>query len=372
MEKNKLSVKWIGIVATAVVALAAVTFFIIVNFTKSNDTYRSIQIYELEGTAAIEREGIGSIAAVENLYLVSGDRIIVDADSYMRLKLDDDKYIMVEENSILSIVAEGTKERSRTSIELEQGAITNEIQSKLGDDSSYDVNTPNSVMAVRGTVFRVEVTYDENNEVYTWVATFEGKVESRLVLPDGTQQEMTVYIEDGKAVIIYMDTDSTEYLSEPQNIEYEELPVQVLNFLHEIAESGTVLTGTTVEKLEELTDNLSGRADEETTEDISEETTQIRSETEMQSEVESDSKNEEGTQETSENGTESESKAATDETDEPKTCTVTFTYQGAVFGTQTIEAGQNASVPRLSPSQSGEWDYDFSKPVTEDVTISWK
>ena len=46
--------------------------------------------------------------AVENLYLESGDRITVSGDSYIRLKLDDDKYIMVEENSVLAIIAEGT------------------------------------------------------------------------------------------------------------------------------------------------------------------------------------------------------------------------------------------------------------------------
>ena len=71
----------------------------------------------------------------------------------MRLKLDDDKYILVEENSILTIVAEGTKEDSKTAIHLEQGAITNEIQNKLNPNSSYEVTTPNSVMAVREPYF---------------------------------------------------------------------------------------------------------------------------------------------------------------------------------------------------------------------------
>ena len=41
--------------------------------------------------------------------------------------------------------------------------------------------------------------------------------------------------------------------------------------------------------------------------------------------------------------------------------TVTFLYNGAVFGTQT-----------LMPEAGGSWDYDFSKPVMEDITIEWK
>ena len=423
MEKNKLSVKWMGIIAAVVVVLASVTIFAVVHFTKSDDTYRTIQIYELKGSAVIEREDIGSMAAVENLYLISGDRIIVDTGSYMRLKIDDDKYIMVEEDTILYIVAEGTKDKSRTSIKLEQGAITNEIQNKLNDDSSYEVTTPNSVMAVRGTVFRVALNYDEKSEVYTKVATFEGKVTSRLILPDGTQQDVTVFVEDGKEVIIHMDTVSTEYLTEPQDIEYNELPTDTLEFLQNIAESGTELTGITLEKIEELIEVLSDRNEENTVDETTTQQSEPVSETvieseaepeskteseseaepesktepeseaepesksEAESESEAESKSEAESESESESETETESQPETEsesesesvsetesesQTEETKKCTVTFTYNGAVFGTQTVEAGKTISAPRLSPSTSGEWDYDFSKPVTEDIVINWK
>ncbi|MDD6069281.1 MAG: hypothetical protein PUC12_00485, partial [Clostridiales bacterium] len=146
LDQKKISGKWIGIIGAAVIIVIVVTVFFIKGFSKTEDFYRSIQIYDLKGTATIEREGIGTMNAVQNLYLESGDRICVGEDSFMRLKLDDDKYIMVEENSILLIVAEGTKTDSQTSIHLEQGAITNEIQNKLNDKSAYDVTTPNSVM----------------------------------------------------------------------------------------------------------------------------------------------------------------------------------------------------------------------------------
>ena len=375
MGKNKLSVKWMGIIAAVVVVLASVTIFAVVHFTKSDDTYRTIQIYELKGSAVIEREDIGSMAAVENLYLESGDRIIVDNGSYMRLKLDDDKYIMVEENTIISIVAEGTKEKSRTSIKLEQGAITNEIQNKLSEDSSYDVTTPNSVMAVRGTVFRVALNYDENNEVYTKVATFEGKVTSRLILPDGTKQDVTVFVEDGKEVIIHMDTVSTEYLTEPQDIEYNELPADTLEFLQNIAESGTVLTGITLEKIEELIEVLSDRNEENTVDETTIQQSESESETESESKTEAESESGTKSQPETESEPESESTSETESesrTEGIKKCTVTFIYNGAVFGTQTVEAGQTISAPRLSPSASGAWDYDFSIPVSDDIIISWQ
>lgn len=391
MEKKLISGKLIGMIAASVVVIALVVGLVI-HFRKSEDTYRSIQIYKLDGTATIERENIGAIDAVENLYLESGDRIRVDAKSSMRLKLDDDKYILVEENSILSIVAEGTKTDSKTSIHLEQGAITNEIQSKLNENSSYDVTTPNSVMAVRGTVFRVEITVGEKGEIYTKVSVFGGKVSSRLILPDGTIKEEDVLIEGGDEVIIHMDTDITEYLSEPQSIDYEELPIQTLEFLLDVMDPETHLEGITTEEIEIL---LHEREEEETVEQSEEENVEeTEEETEKETEGETaekeaepeeegkqakNSKEKETVEETQETEQETKGYAAGVKTEEPsqttgevKTYTVTFAYNGVVFGTQTVAEGQQVNVPKLAPAAEGEWDFDFSQPITGDVTINWK
>ncbi|MCM1212635.1 MAG: FecR domain-containing protein [Blautia sp.] len=242
---------WMKIAAAVVgVAAAAIGVVAFINY-QGDDSYRSILIYEVSGDAFIERGDTGTIDAVENLYLESGDRIHVAEDSFMRLKLDDDKYIMVEENSILSIEASGTKKDSETTIRLERGAITNEIQNPLSQKSSYEVTTPNSVMAVRGTVFRVKVYYDEKGEIYTKLSTFEGKVASRLIFPDGTMDE-ELPVEEGNEVIIYSNEVLTEYLREAEEIVYEDLPLQPLNVLLGLVEEGTTVTGTDKEMLEEL------------------------------------------------------------------------------------------------------------------------
>lgn len=248
MEKILLTIKsHIGLVVSSVVAVVAAAVFIFIALTKTQ--YRTIQIYEMEGTATIEREGTGTIEATENLYLESGDHVIVPGGSTMRLKLDDDKYVMVEENSELTIVAEGTKEDSLTSIKLEKGAITNEIRKMLSEKSSYEVTTPNAVMAVRGTVFRVAVWVDENGVLYTRVDTFEGLVAVRRILPDGTIQEEDAQILAGNDVIIYMDDKVTEYLTQPEKIKYEDFPLPVLTFLKDCMDSGRELVGITEEEL---------------------------------------------------------------------------------------------------------------------------
>ena len=248
MEKILLTIKsHIGLVVSSVVAVAAAAVFIFIALTKTQ--YRTIQIYEMEGTATIEREGTGTIEAAENLYLESGDRVTVPSGSTMRLKLDDDKYVMVEENSELTIVAEGTKEDSLTSIKLEKGAITNEIRKMLSEKSSYEVTTPNAVIAVRGTVFRVAVWVDENGVLYTRVDTFEGLVAVRRILPDGTIQEEDAQISGGNDVIIFMDGKVTEYLTQPEKIKYKEFSLPVLTFLKDCMDSGRELVGITEEEL---------------------------------------------------------------------------------------------------------------------------
>lgn len=393
MEKKKIPIKWLGIGAAGVVLIAAVVFLTL-HLGKGKDTYRSIQIYDLEGSAIIEREGVGEVAAVENLFLESGDRILVSEESTMRLKLDDDKYILVEENSIFTIVAEGTKEDSKTSIILEKGAITNEIQNKLNDNSSYDVTTPNSVMAVRGTIFRVEVIIEENGEIYTKVSTFEGVVVSQKIAPDGTIEEDELSIEAGNEVIIYMDEKKTEYLAKPQKIDYKELPVQTLEFLKDKIEQGTNIAGITLEEIQELLSgegadsgesSEAGGADEPDKNVKPEETNQPPKNSSSGETTQPTKNNNSGeTGNSSGNGASGETGNSSDDnsgeadsTEEPVTpeqtiCTVTFMYKGEVFGTQQVEKGKTVSVPKLSPAETGGWDFDFSKAIYEDTTINWK
>lgn len=380
LSKKKLAVI-LAAIALLVVAAVVAIIFIIKNSTEGeDDSYRSIQIYELEGTVTIEREEIGEIEAVENLYLESGDYISVDEDSYMCLKLDEDKYIMVEENTVFSIVAEGTMEDSETSIDIEEGAITNEIQNPLNDNSYYDVTTPNSVMAVRGTVFRVETSFDENGEVFTKVDTLEGTVQVSLILPDGTMEEEFVLVEGGKEVVIHMDDEITEYLSDPEEIDYDALPIQALNFFKAVMDNGTELEGMTQEEMETLigkkaeelpkeeSDNTE-EPEEYEEEDTEEGTTKKNTEKESDDEDDEDNDDEEDDED---NDDEEDNNAGKNSETKQETYTVTFTYNGAVFGTQTVKKGQKATALKLAPAESGAWDFDFSKTITGDTTIVWK
>ena len=142
-----------GIGAAAVTGLIVL---MIVLFSGKTEKYRSIILFEVKGLVSVSRDGTQQDAYV-NMKLRSGDGVSVAEGSFARLKLDNDKYVYLEENTIISLQASGTAADSRTIIYIEQGRMLTEIQSKLSSQSSYDIVTPNTTMAIRGTVTATSV-----------------------------------------------------------------------------------------------------------------------------------------------------------------------------------------------------------------------
>ena len=296
--------KLIIIVSLLVVIAAAIAVVLIVMNKK--DEYRLLKVFEVEGTANVSREGKGDIAPYINMVLESGDKVSLDAGK-LSIQADDDKFIYLEEQTEILLKASGNSTDSKTQIEVLKGSITNDIQNKLTEDSTYEVNTPNSTMSVRGTVFFV-IVYEIDGVRYTRICVFDGEVASKLVYKDGTVSANEVSVMKGKEVTIYEDGTTTDYVSEPTDIDYNTLPESVLLKLKGINDEGKDLSITNPEIIRIL----------------------------------------EGPYE------------------------VTFTYNGKVFGTQTVKKGEKVQEPKLSPASSGKWQYDFSKPVERDITIEWK
>ena len=192
-------------------------------------------------------------------------------------------------------------------IELLSGAITNDIQNKLSVDSSYEVNTPNSTMSVLGTVFYVSV-YEKDGVKYTKISVFSGRVSTKLKYEDGTYSDEEVVVESGKETIIYYDGKVTDYVGDPSDIDYGEIPEQALKLLAGLAEEGREISITS----EELDRLLYGPYE------------------------------------------------------------VVFMYRGTEFGRQTVKKGEKVRIPDLQPEATGEWDYDFAQPVNKDLEINWK
>ena len=294
------------IIIAAVLLVVAAVILIIVLKKSGKDSYRILKVFNVEGKANVNREGVGDIEPYKNMVLKSGDDITLETGTLI-IQADNDKYIYLEEGTEIVLKASGGKNDGKTSIDLKRGAITNDIQEKLSDEEGYEVNTPNSTMSVYGTMFRVEV-YEENGIKYTRVSVFDGEVASYLVYKDGTKSDNEVRVEKDKEVIIYEDDTTTDYLFPPRDIDYSDLPDELLELLKDAIENGRDLLVT----IEAIDKYLSGIV------------------------------------------------------------TVTFKYNGSVFGTQTIKKGEKVTEPSLAPAASGSWDWDFSKPVNSDIEIEWK
>lgn len=237
MEESKKTVKkrpLIGAIAGVAVVILAVVVILLLN--RKEAVYRIIKVFELDGKSTVTRQDIGDLDAYDNMVLESGDQVYVDTGS-LTLKMDEDKYVYAEEKTRFQLEAAGTSENSKTRIRLEEGILTNEIQNKLSDESSYEVNTPNSTMSVRGTIYMVDV-YEENGIRYTKVSVFEGAVATKLIYADGSVSDQEKLVEKGKEVLIYDDNSGTDYVGEPSDIDYSALPQGVIAFLLEKANAG--------------------------------------------------------------------------------------------------------------------------------------
>ena len=143
------------------------------------EAYRNIKVSEVIGNVIVSREGMKNLNAYANMNLLSGDAIVTEAGARLALRLDDDKYVILDEQSKLTLHATGTEEDSKTTLNLEYGTVFSDIKNKLSESSGYEVVTPASTMSVRGTKF--EVVYREGQ---VKVLTYEGTV---YVAPEGAE-----------------------------------------------------------------------------------------------------------------------------------------------------------------------------------------
>ena len=149
-----------------------------------------------------EIEFVAGIDAYTGMNLESGDIIEVGEKSTMTLSLDSNKYLSLDPNTVLELIAEGTEEDSKTTVNLKSGGVLNEITEPLSDESSYSVNTPKATMAVRGTSFYVSVMAVDDGSYITDISVFHGKVEIQLIDEEGNPRGDPVIVQPNETVAI--------------------------------------------------------------------------------------------------------------------------------------------------------------------------
>ena len=401
----------IAAISAGAVVVGGIVVAVLLNLD-GKTAFRNITVIDTLGTVSVYRESVNdTLDAYVDMNLESGDEVTVGPSSELDLKLDDDKFVYVEENTKMSLKADGDSDNSKTQIFLSEGATLHKLDSKLSDSSTYEIETPNATMAIRGTITWARVYKGADGEVHSDFQVYEGKTELQLHTVDGTPIGKPVDIPEGYQVLTRGGQDFSEIILQNVNdkeeelapIDYKDLPTQTLNILKGIMNSGRAIyvgVNTLPDRVpvsfDDVEEILKKREEDKTSEDEEDEDlTTDNKDADEGDDSEEDAPEEEETTTSSTTkkktttsqtaSTSSASTATTPSTSDaatPDACTVSFMYNSGTFAEQYVTYGMAASKPKLQPSASGNWYYttedgslavfDFSTPIMGNIILTWQ
>ncbi|MBO4921755.1 MAG: FecR domain-containing protein [Lachnospiraceae bacterium] len=159
-------------VIAGVLVIIGVVLFLVLSSDK-DDAYYSIKILETKGTVSIERDK-RTMSAEEGLKMRDKDYITVSKDGYARIDCDRSTYARFEHNTEASFA---TNSEKKLKIKLIKGEMVVEVQEKYGSGEALNIVTPNTVMAIRGTVVAVRCIPTADGGTRTVNYCLEGKAE---------------------------------------------------------------------------------------------------------------------------------------------------------------------------------------------------
>lgn len=219
-------------IAGVAVAIVAILIFVLTR----GDGYRSISVEQTKGNVNITGEKNNGPAYVGQ-HLYSGDDVTVGEVSQLTMCMDNDKYVYADADTHFSLQASGAKEDSKIKILLDAGSELNELKSKLGENDTYEVDTPNSTMSVRGTTFRVTVYNAKDGTIYTLIEVTEGQVLVRLKNTKGEYNGEEKLLGPGESALVRGNADFSEFVTsdslDPDDIisgEIEQTDILMLSY----------------------------------------------------------------------------------------------------------------------------------------------
>ncbi len=174
--------------------------------------YRSIAVEQVAGTVNVVGE-MNNGQAYKGEHLYSGDDVTVMDASELVMCMDNDKFVYADANTHFKLEASDKSEDSRIKIYLDAGSELNELQSKLESGETYEVDTPNSTMSVRGTSFRVTVYKASDGLIYTLTEITTGEVLVRLKTTDGSYNGVEKLFTPGQSALIRGNSEFSEFVS---------------------------------------------------------------------------------------------------------------------------------------------------------------
>jgi FecR protein len=177
---NRSSMSWLRVWSLGVLAMLAITT--IASTAHAQSTVGTIT--QLTGAANIQRAG-ATIAATQNMPVMLHDRIATEPNASLTISLVDNSSLQLGSASTLviddSVLVNGVGAPSK--VGLLQGDLHSIIVGAMkGSSTTFEVNTPNAIGAVRGTDFSM---HTDNNGRQGYPDCFQF---TDLSVDDGTVQ----------------------------------------------------------------------------------------------------------------------------------------------------------------------------------------
>lgn len=190
------------------VSIVVVLIAIVLVVVMMNRGHRVIKVESVEGEVELDR-GSAVKEVFKDMNLRSEDMVTTGEDGLLELRADEDKYIVAIENTCFEIVSKGNAKEGRLKIKLKYGTSLIEIENKLPEGASFEVETPNAALSVRGTTFEVTYIPETNTtilKVTDGLVEAETDTESQMV-PAGstaviTDEHIVLASEDSMAGVV--------------------------------------------------------------------------------------------------------------------------------------------------------------------------
>lgn len=118
-------------------------------------------VKEWKGTASVTKSGGGKpLQLFKNMSINQGDRIVTGAKSSVVLQLvggDEEDELTIGEEADVAFTELDGENGAKTKIGVWAGSVFAKVKSIMGADDRFELETPTTVMAVRGTQFAVRV-----------------------------------------------------------------------------------------------------------------------------------------------------------------------------------------------------------------------
>ena len=134
---------------TAVVFIACMLVFMVFSAALAEEySAQTMRLTHYEGNVEILDAGGNPRFVMENIRFASGEAMRTDVDSYASVSLDATKIVTMDQQSLVEFQKKG----NQIALKLKNGSMLLDVQKKLNQNESLDIETSTMVVGIRGTV----------------------------------------------------------------------------------------------------------------------------------------------------------------------------------------------------------------------------